>query len=94
LLGAGSAKSVCKILMSKSLEVKILTTKNLGRRYVRSAHRLGLDHDRAGSMGGTRSDITLGVWIYLYGCVGDPQKRDGQKRGKESWLVVSSFLHA
>src|SRR5580698_1599451 len=29
LTGAGSAKSVCKILMSKSLEVKILTTREL-----------------------------------------------------------------
>jgi hypothetical protein len=29
LLGAGLTKSVCKILMSKSLEVKILTTNEL-----------------------------------------------------------------
>jgi hypothetical protein len=53
---------VCKILMSKSLEVKILRTKNLGRRYARCAYRLGLGHDRAGSVGGARSDVTLGLW--------------------------------
>ena len=46
LLGAGSAKSVCKILMSKNLEVKILRTKNLGRLRSRSAQALGLAHDR------------------------------------------------
>jgi hypothetical protein len=59
---AGSAKSVCKILMSKSLEVKILRTRNLGRRCARSAHRLGLDHDYASLMGGARSDVTRGLW--------------------------------
>jgi hypothetical protein len=31
LLSAVSAKSVCKILMSKRLEVKILRTKSLGQ---------------------------------------------------------------
>jgi len=30
LLGAGFAKSVCKILMANGLEVKILTTNGLG----------------------------------------------------------------
>jgi hypothetical protein len=30
LLGAALAKSVCKILMSNNLEVKILTTNDLG----------------------------------------------------------------
>jgi len=30
LMGAASAKSVCKILMSKNLEVKILSAKELG----------------------------------------------------------------
>jgi hypothetical protein len=30
LTGTGSAESVCKILMSKSLGSKILTTKELG----------------------------------------------------------------
>src|SRR5258708_3124329 len=65
LLGAGSAKSVCKILMSKSLGVKILRTKNLGRCYARSAHRHGLDHDRATSRGGARSDVTDGLWKFL-----------------------------
>src|ERR1700719_1059649 len=33
--------------MSKSLQVKILRTKNLGRRYARSAHRCGLSNDYA-----------------------------------------------
>ena len=65
LLGAGSAKSVCKILMSKSLEVKILRTENLGRDDSRIAYRPGLDHDRASSMGGARSDVTRGLWISL-----------------------------
>ena len=54
-----------KILMSKSLEVKILRTNNLGRRYARCAHRHGLDHDRARSMGGARSDVKRRLWKYL-----------------------------
>ena len=62
LLGAGSAKIACKTLMSKALEVKILRTRNLGRRDPRSAHRLGLDHDRATSLGGARSDVTEWMW--------------------------------
>jgi hypothetical protein len=44
LLGAGGANMGCKILISKSLEVKILRTKHLGRFDVLSAHRHGLGH--------------------------------------------------
>ncbi len=42
LTGAGFAKSVCKILMSKNLEVKILTTQELGplSRYIYTASAL------------------------------------------------------
>src|ERR1035438_6877126 len=29
------------------------------------AYRPGLDHDRASSMGGARSDVTRGLWISL-----------------------------
>ena len=65
LLGAGSAKMVCKILMSKSLEVKILRTKSLGLDQSRIARRHGLDHDCATSMASTRSDVTLGLWKLL-----------------------------
>src|ERR1051326_2914571 len=58
LLGAGFAKSVCKILMSKNLEVKILRTGDLGPRrwgWVRSV-RLG--HDRASRVVEARLDVT------------------------------------
>jgi len=47
LLGAGSAKSVCKILMSNILEVKILRTNALGPQSSASVDRHCLDNDRA-----------------------------------------------
>jgi hypothetical protein len=43
-------KSVCKILMSKSLEVKILRIKRLGPRYMGNVHRPGFGHDRGNSL--------------------------------------------
>src|ERR1700680_4153359 len=47
LRGAGFAKSFCKILMSKSLEVKILTTLGLAPSQWGSPHYVWLNHDRA-----------------------------------------------
>jgi len=62
LLGAGFAKSVGKILISKILEVKILRTNALVRRDLVSGDRHGLDHDRAIQIGVTRSDVTMPLW--------------------------------
>jgi hypothetical protein len=58
LLGAGFAKSAGKILMSKSLEVKILGTKDLGVCLLGSLCPVLLDYDRASWMVGTRLDVT------------------------------------
>src|SRR5271156_6768799 len=49
LLGTGFAKSVCKILMSNILEVKILRTNALASRSLISGDCHGLDYDCAGA---------------------------------------------
>jgi len=50
--------------MSKSLEVKILTTKELGACRSRCPYPVLLAHDRATSVAGTRLDVTSGLWIF------------------------------
>jgi len=41
-----------------------------------SPDRRDLDHDRANWMGGTRLDVTMGVWKYLG--AGDSRDKDAQ----------------
>ncbi len=60
LLGAGFAKSVCKVLMSKNLEVKILKTGDLGPRRWGGLRSVRLGHDRAIRAVEARLDVTLG----------------------------------
>ena len=58
MLGAGLAKSVCKILRTKSLEVKILRTKELHVELLALTYRLRLDDDEVNWGGGARADVT------------------------------------
>jgi hypothetical protein len=60
LRGAGSATSVCKILMSNNLEVKILRTKEFRTSRSGCLWAILLGYDRATGVSGTRSDVTLG----------------------------------
>ena len=68
------ASSVCKILMSKNSEVKILTTKELRPLCLRSEHRCGSSHDRPIEIGGARSDVTRGLWKCSLASLGDPRE--------------------
>jgi hypothetical protein len=65
LLDAGFAKSVCKILMSKSLEVKILGTQELGVSRSGFLYPVCLCHDRVSLRVGARLDVTMALWISL-----------------------------
>ena len=58
LLGAGFAKSVCKILISKNLEVKILKTDDLGPRRWGWLRSVRLGHHRASRAVEARLDVT------------------------------------
>ena len=61
LLGAGFTKSVCKILIAKSLEVKILKTIDLGPRRRGWLRSVRLVHDRAIVGVKARLDVTKGA---------------------------------
>ena len=58
LLGAGFTKSVCKILIAKSLEVKILKTIDLGPRRWGWLRSVRLVYDRAIVGVKARLDVT------------------------------------
>jgi hypothetical protein len=65
LVQRGFRKSVLrKIRFSKNLDIKILRTNNLEEPVSRWADRHCLDHDRASSMGGARSDVTWGCGFF------------------------------
>jgi hypothetical protein len=55
----GAQSLAGKILMSKSLRAEISMTKARGGGGAVSTHRLGLEHDCAISMVGTRLDVTV-----------------------------------
>src|SRR5277367_664645 len=57
----------CKIPFSKSLDTKILETKDFGSRGVSLANRHGLDNDCAREGLRTRLDVTGGLWKFLSG---------------------------
>ena len=61
MLGAWFAKSVCKILMSKILEVKILRTEGLEVANEARPEYARLGHDYANEEVGARLDVTLGA---------------------------------
>jgi hypothetical protein len=63
LTGAGSAKSVCKILTSKSLEVKILTTRELDPLSRCLSIPLPPRLSSACFARGARLDVTCDLWI-------------------------------
>ncbi len=70
MLGAGSTKVACKILMSKNLEVKSLRTHDLGQDDAVSSHRHCLDYDCALEMVGARLDVTWGLWKNYFASAG------------------------
>src|SRR5712691_8929065 len=53
---------LCKILLSKNLDIKILITNGLAGQVSRWADRHCLDYDYATSIRGTRSDVTGWLW--------------------------------
>jgi hypothetical protein len=80
-----------KILLSKNLNTKILRTKRLAVRVSLSADRHCLDHDRASSMAGTRSDVTRGLWKSARSRIQRDYSRGIPLSGETAWALVGSM---